>query len=946
MVNDDLIRAEYAASAARNQTRLAYFNFNFFGQNISTSLAGREEEEMRGGDGALLDTNAGNSGGGNDTDADADADDDADDDWTNSSAYLAKHFASAVVPGPIYDWQRSVLMDPNDPSWSKWLVSQAEQMRTRLGEDLFRGLVVDEPHPGEFNFVGDDGISWCGRPCRSLLVGWMDVARRVKDVVHGATRSGVASTSSLPKPPPTRAFLSNQINAKRIDMLTHFDGVFTEAWSGETKMRNAVGMMTMGSMPGIVWTTSAKDVTDGYLQGMLHMGVFPMAPAVGNDHSVEPGNVVADQLYSDYAPLFALLRRSRWLLIGNVVEVAKANTNSSVTMAANAFESEDDDSGHQQVVVVVSELVGGGSSVDFSLVTISVVAPIDPHRCNMHFVGKDARPVPVVPTWSSSTKRWTFPPLAPVRFLIVLRCGVQQRVTLTSEKINTIRPDFLSYTMDTAFVCNAAELHAFVSDDRWRQRVQALSPMTVRVGGTQGDFTQAAFGPLSPTIAGLPQNLGCNISKAQLEDVLSFALGSNDVGKSARNGSNSSSSSSSSSSSNISNTAVFALNALTRENARAPWNTTNARAIIELNAAWAAAGPAGGGHFGAFELGNEPALWRSNGWTNTTAAQHAADFATLRRLLYMQSGYAPAPKILGPDVFVQCLPSGCDTSYVRAFLAATPDLDAFTFHTYPWLGTVKAPATTPDAATLLNKSWLDIAGMAARAVVKEVRAAGRPQLPVWMGEGSPDWKLQGTPLGRNFSYEFAYVDMAGQLAANGVQLFARQTIQAVLGGDCGVGVHNTTLAPPAFFVAALWKRVFRDQLDVFRVHVEPGGETAVRCYALGTSLLIMNTHSAEATVQLTLAAGAGMAGMGGCTTKREEYHITGGPDMNISRTMPGIIEAGGNHRHHSTCPGIAVNGRQPTVAADGGGIVAAPVYKACDDVLIVPPRGFVFVKMR
>ena len=117
-------------------------------------------------------------------------------------------------------------------------------------------------------------------------------------------------------------------------------------------------------------------------------------------------------------------------------------------------------------------------------------------------------------------------------------------------------------------------------------------------------------------------------------------------------------------------------------------------------------------HFGAFELGNEPALWRSNGWTNTTAAQHAADFATLRRLLYMQSGYAPAPKILGPDVFVQCLPSGCDTSYVRAFLAATPDLDAFTFHTYPWLGTVKAPATTPDAATLLNKSWLDIAGAA------------------------------------------------------------------------------------------------------------------------------------------------------------------------------------------------------------------------------------------
>ena len=56
-------------------------------------------------------------------------------------------------------------------------------------------------------------------------------------------------------------------------------------------------------------------------------------------------------------------------------------------------------------------------------------------------------------------------------------------------------------------------------------------------------------------------------------------------------------------------------------------------------------------------------------------------------------GLSPAPRLVGPDVWVPCLVHGepggpatagstpaCDVTYLRAFFAAQPDLDVVTFH--------------------------------------------------------------------------------------------------------------------------------------------------------------------------------------------------------------------------------------------------------------------------
>ena len=98
-VTEEEIRAEYRAAKEANTTMLNYFNFDFFGQNVNLSPLS-----------TLLQAAP----------------------WQNSSEWLLSHFADAVVPGPVYDWQRSVMMDTSVASWTDWLVGQVNATRNRL----------------------------------------------------------------------------------------------------------------------------------------------------------------------------------------------------------------------------------------------------------------------------------------------------------------------------------------------------------------------------------------------------------------------------------------------------------------------------------------------------------------------------------------------------------------------------------------------------------------------------------------------------------------------------------------------------------------------------------------------------------------------------------------------------------------------------------------------
>ena len=82
--------------------------------------------------------------------------------------------------------------------------------------------------------------------------------------------------------------------------------------------------------PAIGWTSSEDDLKpdpDAYFQRNLYLGIYPMAPYPGNDHSIQPGEW-AEKQYFDYGPLLDLMRGKKWVLAPHAVEVtagAKAN---------------------------------------------------------------------------------------------------------------------------------------------------------------------------------------------------------------------------------------------------------------------------------------------------------------------------------------------------------------------------------------------------------------------------------------------------------------------------------------------------------------------------------------------------------------------------------------------------------------------------------------------
>ena len=116
-MTEEEIRAEYRAAKEANTTMLNYFNFDFFGQNVHLSPLSTLSTL------SPLSTLSQSAP------------------WQNSSEWLLSHFADAVVPGPVYDWQRSVMMDTSVASWTDWLVGQVNATRNRL-VSYFRLLVL------------------------------------------------------------------------------------------------------------------------------------------------------------------------------------------------------------------------------------------------------------------------------------------------------------------------------------------------------------------------------------------------------------------------------------------------------------------------------------------------------------------------------------------------------------------------------------------------------------------------------------------------------------------------------------------------------------------------------------------------------------------------------------------------------------------------------------
>ena len=441
--------------------------------------------------------------------------------------------------------------------------------------------------------------------------------------------------------------LSNQINTFRIDSLRYFDGIFTETNSDprftHAAAVAAAGLLSIGSMPAIVWTNSNDEVqTHTWHQQHLLFGVQPMSPYLGNDHSVLPLSIT-DQFYGSYVPLYALMRGSSWWLKGTISVVTFFPEDDVPSYTTNAFVVRETSilPGNRSFVVLARRIDGATEGV----VTLDVdpfPSWINRSSCVLH---NSTSSSPLVPPRGSGT----FPQCTlsfGLCFVTCLEYLDDVSISVSSEIVHVLGPKFLSFTLDTAFFCDEKESVTFLSDKSVRARLIPLAPFSLRVGGTQGDYSQAAFGPVVEELPGAREKKwGCNYTHAQLSTLASFvtSFGDKDVDL------------------------VFGLNALTRAGsiASAAWNESNARALVSCSSLANA----------SLELGNEPELWGLQRFArNLTAKVHAADFAILRGIV------EPKQAVIGPDYFVQCLPQfpTCDVTYLQEFLSARPPLDVLT----------------------------------------------------------------------------------------------------------------------------------------------------------------------------------------------------------------------------------------------------------------------------
>ncbi|MCX6225603.1 MAG: hypothetical protein NTV01_12770 [Bacteroidia bacterium] len=214
--------------------------------------------------------------------------------------------------GPYYTWGNGIIMDPGEPDYQAFLLDQAKKHIEMIPDA--EGICIDRMDwLRMYNEERDDNVSWFGnQPTRSLLMSWNNLLDQLGPLMH---KSGKV------------IFINN--HDKRIDLLRQTDGYFDEFTYGGSPL-NLTSLMGV-RRPVLGWTSEEKNLRpdpDAFFQRYLHLGVYPMAPFPGNDHSLLPGEWV-DKQYLDYGPMMQLMKGKKWVLEPHCIEVvdlaAKAN---------------------------------------------------------------------------------------------------------------------------------------------------------------------------------------------------------------------------------------------------------------------------------------------------------------------------------------------------------------------------------------------------------------------------------------------------------------------------------------------------------------------------------------------------------------------------------------------------------------------------------------------
>ena len=239
--------------------------------------------------------------------------------WHDSNDLLYAKFEDAMLRTlegkPYYTWGNAVAMDPGEPVYQDFLLDQARRHLAKLPDSS--GLCIDRLDWLRFyNQNRDDGTSWFeGHPARSLVRSWHDIMSKLAPEVHKAGKV---------------LFCNN--HTKRLDLLREVDGIFDEFTYAPASLNTTAFLGIRKSVLG--WTADESNLhpdPDAYFQRHLYLGVYPMAPFPGNDHSLRPSDWV-DRQYLDYGPLLETMRGKKWVLTPHAVSVADQSAK------ANLFE--------------------------------------------------------------------------------------------------------------------------------------------------------------------------------------------------------------------------------------------------------------------------------------------------------------------------------------------------------------------------------------------------------------------------------------------------------------------------------------------------------------------------------------------------------------------------------------------------------------------------------
>jgi hypothetical protein len=410
--------------------------------------------------------------------------------------------------------------------------------------------------------------------------------------------------------------------------------------------------------------------------------------------------------------------------------------------------------------------------------------------------------------------------------------------TLGAARAFTTADAFATFTIDTSR--NRLFYDANFSDARLGYLAAQVGGGPVRVGGSGGDLISFATRAGNSECSALPASnppYEC-LNASTLDAVLALTA-------------------------RAASPVVFGLNILPDGNtpAAAPWDATNARALLEYARDHAALPLAG------LELGNER---NSYGFS---PAEQAAAFQVLAGVVAQVFPAGARPVLVGPDADGAHGPAFYNTStakmceYIEAFVRGTNGiLGAVTYHEYLELTNV----------TVLEPAFLDASGVNAAAVVAAVRRANAT-VPVWAGELAPHTgdsppnslvaACNGNGLCGRFGSALWYADAMASKARAGTAAFFRQDL---IGASYALvntstpdgGLFGDFTPSPDYYLLWVWQRTVG--AGVLALTMPAAAPATLRGYAFcargaapALALVFVNVGAAGACVAVPAAARAG-----------------------------------------------------------------------------------------